>query len=171
MRLLQIAVIFFLGAASAIFVNFTKPPVTKPVEVTREAVATESAVISRVIDGDTVELSDGRKLRYIGIDTPEIVAPGKPIECFGREAKAENEKLVLGKTVHFEKDVSETDKYQRLLRYVYVGDIFVNDYLVRQGFAHASTYPPDVKFSEKLRQAEQEARAHKRGLWLGCSAQ
>lgn len=168
MRLLRIAVIFLLGAGSAIFINFTKPQVTKPVEVTSEAVTTESAVVSRVIDGDTIELTSGKRVRYIGIDTPETVDPRKPIECYGREASEENKRLVDGKTVRLEKDVSETDKYGRLLRYIYVGDIFVNDYLVRQGFAHASTFPPDVKYAEQFRLAEQEARENNRGLWNGC---
>ncbi len=135
----------------------------------------ESTIVSRVIDGDTVELSDGRKLRYIGIDTPEIVHPEKPVECFGREAKLENEKLVNGRTVRLEKDISETDKYGRLLRYLYVGlpaqagDVFVNDYLIRLGFAHASTYPPDVKYSQQFLEAEREARENNRGLWAGCT--
>ena len=126
--------------------------------------------VVRVIDGDTVELEGGQKVRYIGIDTPEIVHPQKPVECFGREAANINKELVEGKIVELEKDVSETDKYQRLLRYVYVGDIFVNDYLVRQGYAHASSYPPDVKYQDLFRQAEQEAQSHNRGLWEKCSA-
>ncbi len=168
MRWLRLAVFIFLGAGSAFVVQITKPPATKPVEVTREAVATESATVLRVVDGDTVELASGQKLRYIGIDTPEIVAPGKPVECFGREAQNENKRLVEGKTIKLEKDISETDKYGRLLRYVIVGDIIVNDYLVRQGFAHASTFPPDVKYAGQFRLAEVEARENNRGLWAGC---
>jgi len=121
--------------------------------------------VTRVIDGDTIEIEGGQKVRYIGIDTPETVHPSEPIECFGKEASSKNNELVAGKKVRLEKDVSETDKYGRLLRYVWVGDTFVNDCLVRQGYAKASSYPPDVKYQEQFRQAEQEARDAGRGLW------
>jgi len=70
--------------------------------------------------------------------------------------------------VRLEKDVSETDKYGRLLRYVWIDDIFVNDYLVRQGYAYTYTYPPDVKYSEQFVEAQQEAKKNSRGLWGGC---
>ena len=74
--------------------------------------------VARVIDGDTIELENGERVRYIGMDTPETVHPSKPVQCFGKAASAENSKLVSGKTVRLEKDVSDTDKYGRLLRYV-----------------------------------------------------
>jgi micrococcal nuclease len=122
-----------------------------------------------VVDGDTIRVSiDGQTytLRYIGIDAPETRHPDRPVEWMGPEATAANERLVGGKTVYLEKDVSETDRYGRLLRYVYLPDgEFVNAALVRQGYAVASTYPPDVKYQDLLRQAEQEAREAGRGLW------
>ena len=124
-------------------------------------------LVTKVIDGDTIVLENGERVRYIGIDTPEI----SQNECFALEAKKKNEELVLGKRVRLEKDVSERDKYGRLLRYVYVGNIFVNDYLVRNGYAYAVTYPPDVKYSERFLQAQREARENKRGLWAYCTAQ
>jgi micrococcal nuclease len=129
------------------------------------------AKVVRVIDGDTIEVAIGGslyKVRYTGIDTPETVHPSKPVECFGREASEKNCQLVEGKTVRLEKDVSETDSYGRLLRYVWVGDNFVNDYLVRQGYAYAYTYPPDVKYAEQFVQAQREARENNRGLWVAC---
>ncbi len=121
--------------------------------------------VARVIDGDTIKLESGETVRYIGIDTPETVDPRRPVGCFGKEASAKNKELVLGKEVRLVKDISETDKYQRLLRYVYAGDIFVNEYLVREGYARASSYPPDVKYQDLFRDAEREAREAKRGLW------
>jgi len=124
--------------------------------------------VTKVIDGDTIAIESGEVIRYIGIDTPETVHPSKPVECFGKEASNKNKELVEGKRVRLEKDVSETDKYGRLLRYVWAGDIFVNDYLVRQGYAYAYTYPPDVKYSEQFVKAQQEARENNRGLWKGC---
>lgn len=179
-RWAMVVAVFLLGVGAsqlATFLFSTRITSQKLVEITKEATTTavlsgaqteETAVVSRVIDGDTVELADGRRLRYIGMDTPELVDPRKPVECFANEAKEENKRLVDGKKVRLEKDVSQTDKYSRLLRYVWVGDVMVNDYLVRQGFAHASAYPPDVTHSEQLLEAEREAREHHRGLWSGC---
>ncbi len=107
-------------------------------------------------------------MRYIGIDTPETVDPRRSVQCFGKEASDKNKELVLNKRVQLVKDVSETDKYRRLLRYVYVNDIFVNNPLVHEGFANASTYPPDVKFSQQFKKAEEEARNQGKGLWGVC---
>jgi len=129
---------------------------------------TEAEVV-RVIDGDTIEVSiDGEiyKVRYIGIDTPETVHPEKPVEWMGPEASAANKELVGGKTVYLEKDVSETDKYGRLLRYVFLADgTFVNAELVRLGYAQVSTYPPDVKYQDLFLEMQREAREAERGLW------
>ncbi len=120
-------------------------------------------LVSRVIDGDTIELNSGERVRYIGINTPEITL-GKN-ECFGAEASKENKKLVEGKYVLLERDVSETDKYDRLLRYVWLGDVMVNQYLVAHGYAQVATYPPDVKYQENFLEAQRKARANKAGLW------
>ena len=130
-------------------------------------------LVSRVVDGDTVELDNGEKVRYIGINTPETTM-GKD-ECYGRDATDKNKELVEGKNVRLVRDVSETDKYGRLLRYVYLPatdsqpEIFVNDYLVRQGYANVDTFPPDVKYSEQFTLAAREARDNGRGFWSGCS--
>jgi endonuclease YncB( thermonuclease family) len=128
-----------------------------------------SVKVVRVIDGDTIEVDIGggnnKRVRYIGIDTPEL---GRLPECYAREAYEQNRKLVDGKTVQIDKDVSETDRHARLLRYVYVNSIFVNLELVRLGYAHASSYPPDIKHQDKLRQAEQQARSANKGLWGSC---
>jgi len=123
--------------------------------------------VSRVIDGDTIELESGQKVRYIGIDTPETVDPLRDPQCFGQEASLQNKKLVEGKEVYLEKDVSQTDKYGRLLRYIYLeeSDVSINELLVKEGYAVASSYPPDIKYQEKLRVAEQEARNNQKGLW------
>jgi len=126
------------------------------------------AKVTNIVDGDTIDLSTGERVRYIGVDTPETKHPTKAIQCFGKEASEENKKLVLDREVRLEKDVSDKDKYGRLLRYIYIpseNDFFVNDYLARQGFAHAATFPPDVKFSKQFVEAEKEARENGRGLW------
>jgi len=115
-----------------------------------------------VIDGDTITIEDGYRVRYIGIDTPEIRLD---LEAFGIEALEANRKLVEGKEVRLERDVSEKDKYGRLLRYVWVDDILVNAELVKQGLARAKAYPPDTKYQDYLEQMEAEARETGRGMW------
>ena len=133
----------------------------------------KNIIVSKVIDGDTIELNTGERLRYIGIDTPEINF-GKNPQCYALKAKEFNKKLVENKVVKIEKDISDKDKYGRLLRYVYVNNestssaIFINEYLVRQGYAIVSTYPPDVKYIEDLLLAQKDARENNRGLWKDC---
>lgn len=116
-------------------------------------------LVKRVIDGDTIEFEDGTRVRYIGMDTPEAG------DCFSQESTEENKKLVEGKKVKLETDVQKLDKYGRLLAYVFVGETFVNEELVRRGVAQVLTYPPDVKYTEKLVAAQKEAREKKLGLW------
>lgn len=125
----------------------------------------EQFLVTRVIDGDTIEIEGGDRLRYIGIDTPETKHPNKVVGCYGKEAEAKNKDLVEGKKVKLEKDVSETDKYGRLLRYVYLDGIMINELLVKEGYAQASSYPPDVKYQDKFNEAEKQAREEERGLW------
>lgn len=128
----------------------------------------QQAKVVDVVDGDTIKvLLDGReeRVRYIGMDTPETKNPARPVEWMGKEASAKNEELVGGKTVLLEKDISETDQYSRLLRYVYVGDLMVNAELVRLGYAHAYTTPPDVKYQNLFLRLQREAREAGRGLW------
>ena len=144
------------------------PPAPTAVSVPTRNPDGNTATVSRVIDGDTIEITGGIRVRYIGIDTPETIDPRKPVQCFGKEAAEENNRLVLGKTMTLEKDISETDRYGRLLRYVYVNGIMVNDYMVRNGFASAVSYPPDIKHQEQLREAQRQARENAKGLWSFC---
>ena len=122
--------------------------------------------VQRVVDGDTVVLTTGEKLRYIGVDTPETKHPRKPVEYFGKEASAFNKKLVNGKVILVEFDVTPKDRYGRLLGYVFLPDgTFVNAELVKQGYANVYTYPPNVKYSELFRSLQAEAVKQRRGLW------
>lgn len=125
----------------------------------------EQGRVVKVVDGDTIEVEvNGTlyKVRYIGIDTPESTTQ---IEYFGKEAAARNQALVDGREVTLIKDVSETDRYGRLLRYVLVGEVFVNYELVRGGYAYTLRYPPDVACAEVFRAAERRAREEGLGLW------
>ena len=127
--------------------------------------------VSRVVDGDTIELSNRERVRYIGIDVPEIRERNgsgwaynpRP---YGEEAKKFNEKLVEGKSVRLEFDVQKRDKYKRLLAYVYRGEKMVNIEMVREGFAMIYAYPPNLKYSQRFLDAQREARDNKRGLWV-----
>ncbi len=133
---------------------------------------TVEARVVRVIDGDTIEVEvagASYNVRYIGMDTPETVDPGSPIEWMGPEAAAVNAELVAGKSVVLESDVSQTDQYGRLLRYVWLTDsvpwTLVNLELVRRGVASIDTWPPDVKYADLILAAEHSARGTSAGLW------
>lgn len=120
----------------------------------------ELAVVTRVVDGDTIDVTiNGRPftVRYIGVNTPE-----RDEVCYS-EARNGNAALVQGQTIQLVKDVSETDRFGRLLRYVYVGSTFVNQVLVQQGWAEAVSYPPDTAFLATFQRFEVEARDAQRG--------
>jgi micrococcal nuclease len=121
----------------------------------------EAVAVAKVVDGDTIELSDGRRVRYIGMNTPER---GQP---YYNEATEINRSLVGGKRVGVEVDVETFDQYGRTLAYIWVDGTLVNMEVIRQGYANAFTVPPNVKYQAEFRQAEQEARGAERGLWAG----
>ena len=124
------------------------------------------AVVQRVIDGDTVVLTGGERVRYIGVDTPELHHPRKPVEFYGREAKEFNRRLVEGRKVRLEFAVHRSARYGRLLAYVYLEDgTFVNGELLRQGYAQLLTIPPNVKHADRFVPLQKEAREAGRGLW------
>ncbi len=124
--------------------------------------------VIRVIDGDTVELKNGERLRYNDIDTPETAHPSKPIECYGPEASKKNKELVEGETILVELGNPEKDKYGRLLGYVYIDDLFVNAELVRGGYAEVNSYGnPGSKIAELIN-IERDAKLKSTGLWSSC---
>jgi endonuclease YncB( thermonuclease family) len=126
--------------------------------------------VMRVIDGDTIVVEGGKRIRYLGIDTPETVDWRKGVQCFGPEASRLNKELVEGKRVRLERDKSDTDRYNRPLRYVWLGDVLVNEFLIREGYAIENFYgSADKKYRERLHAAEEEARREKRGLWSACT--
>ena len=143
----------------------TPPPTATPTPAFQRV----EAQVVEVVDGDTIKVEvDGTvyPVRYIGIDCPETVHPSKPVQWMGPEACDSNRRLVEGKTVYLEKDVSETDQYGRLLCYVFLPDgTFVNAELVRLGYAQVSTYPPDVRYQDLFLEMQQEARDSGVGLW------
>ncbi|MEM6733134.1 MAG: thermonuclease family protein [Myxococcota bacterium] len=124
-----------------------------------------ASTVRRVIDGDTVELTDGTRVRYLLIDAPEI---GSSPECFGPEATTQNEALVLGRDVSLEYDQECNDRFDRLLAYVFVSDRMVNEVMVQRGFARVAVIAPNDFYEARLRVAEQEARTAGAGLWSSC---
>lgn len=129
----------------------------------------EEAVVARVVDGDTFETDGGKKVRLIGVNTPEKY--GK-VEYYGVEASAFSERRLTGKTVYLFKDVSETDRYGRLLRFVFVKgeSTMYNETLLQEGYANVMTYPPDVTYSKYFVKVERKARDGQAGLWGGGAA-
>jgi len=133
-------------------------------EQTNPSISEKEYFVERVVDGDTIVLSSGERVRYIGIDAPEI----DDNACYSQESKQKNQELVEGKQVKLEKDVSDKDRYGRLLRYVYIDDQMVNELLVKEGIAIAKEYPPDVKYQNRFLELEAEAQKNQLGRWSAC---
>jgi micrococcal nuclease len=137
--------------------------------------ATLSGRVVRIVDGDTIRVAvAGRveRVRYIGIDTPESVKPGTPVQCYAHRAASENARLVGGgRRVRLVLDVESRDRFGRLLAYVYRASdgLFVNAELVRGGFARTLTIPPNVRFAARFRALAAQARRSHRGLWSACA--
>jgi micrococcal nuclease len=130
-------------------------------------------MVTRVVDGDTIHVAVGGQdetVRYIGVDTPESVKPGTPVQCFAKAASAANERLVEGRRVRLAYDAEHRDRYGRLLAYVYRADddAFVNARLVEDGYARTLTIPPNVRFADRFASLARAAREHRRGLWRAC---
>lgn len=193
-RLIGLGVTLVLGAACGASVRLDSPPespestaAAEPLEVTspgptaapspapdgNEGGGTHGspARVTRVIDGDTVEVSyQGRTLdvRLIGIDTPETVHPSEPVECYGRAASDFTKRSLEGERVEIEFDVERLDRYGRTLAYVWLDGELFNEVLVARGFAQVSTYPPNVKYVDLFLAAQRQARSRDRGLWGEC---
>ena len=130
-----------------------------------------SARVERVVDGDTIVVRlDGRseRVRYIGVDTPESVKPGVPVQCFAKAAAAENRRLVGGREVRLSYDAEAHDRYGRLLAYVWRGDLLVNAELVRLGYGKPLEIAPNLAHAAQLRRLASAARRERRGLWSRC---
>ena len=159
------------AAALALLVACSAAPDAAPA-ATGEFAA--NATVIRVVDGDTVDFDIGgtkERVRLIGIDTPETKKPDTPVQCYGPEASAFTASLLPeGTAVHLERDVEARDKYDRLLAYVYLADgTFVNLAIVRGGYAHLLTIPPNVAHADDFVAAARAAEAENAGLWGGCT--
>lgn len=170
-RFLHITIVFLLITLACSGVGDTPPDIPTPVPVSTATPTPgsgpsqpgdlETVTVAKVVDGDTIELTDGRRVRYIGINTPER---GQP---FYQEATEVNRQLVGGKDIQLEFDVDTFDQYGRTLAYIWVDGTMANFEIVNRGFANVFTVPPNVKYEQSLRQAEHDAREAGRGLWAG----
>ncbi len=134
--------------------------------------ASVTALVTRVVDGDTVEAridSEVEDVRLIGLDTPETVKPGEPVQCFGPQASRFAHDLLEGRRVRLVFGAERRDPYDRLLAYAYLDGRFVNATLVRRGLARTLTIPPNDRFAPRLQQLELAASRAGRGLWGACS--
>lgn len=132
---------------------------SQTVQETAEEKSKETVLVTRVVDGDTIEIQGGARVRYIGIDTPETG------QCNGEEAAKENAQLVENKKVILETDIQKLDRYGRTLAYVFTDGVFVNEELLKRGLATVTTYPPNVKYVDRFLKAQEEAKNKNAGLW------
>ncbi|QQR93856.1 thermonuclease family protein [bacterium] len=128
-------------------------------------------LVLEVYDGDTIQVkcNDGTyKVRLIGIDTPETHKPNTPVQCYGEEATEFAKSIFTNKLVKLEKDITNKDIYDRLLRYVWIGDLITNEIIAKKGYAYLLTIPPNVKYTDTFKKAITEAQENNLGLWNDC---
>jgi len=126
----------------------------------------EQIQVQRVIDGDTIMVEGDIRVRLIGVDTPETVKADQVVEPYGKEASEYTKDVLEGTVVYLERDVSDVDQYGRALRYVFLEDgTLFNELLIKEGYGKVVTYPPDVKYTERLMEAQVHARENNKGLW------
>lgn len=168
-----------LGAVLIIILVLLSPKLSSETtdsfdDLSTDVLGTDESVydVTDVVDGDTIELSQGAesfKVRLIGVDTPETVHPSKQVECFGKEASAETEKLVLGEKVYIDSDPTQDDidRYGRKLRYVWRqrDNLFLNRYLIEKGFAYEYTYKTAYKYQAEFKELQSSAETDGVGLW------
>jgi micrococcal nuclease len=142
---------------------------------TANQVESDKYLVVSVIDGDTITVRKGlteERVRYIGVDTPEITHNGGKSECYAQEAKEYNEMMVLNKYVILEGDKEERDRYGRLLKYVYITDgdknVMVNKALITDGYAKVLRISPNVKYADTFKDEERRAKESRKGLWGKC---
>jgi micrococcal nuclease len=171
--LLSFMILAACAPASAGEGSMPTPPILTPTNtLPDECIPTgtdrQTAQVTRIIDGDTIEVKiDGAKykVRYIGMDTPELEDDRADVRELAQQAKEFNTDQVAKKTVTLIKDTSDVDQYGRLLRYVIADGVFINKELVEKGYAESFTFPPDVSCSKVFNRSEKGARADGLGIW------
>jgi micrococcal nuclease len=147
-------------------------PALTPAPATATLPAGVDVVVRKVVAGDTLEVSGGERVRLIGVDTPESVAPDRPVGCFGKEASTFTASLVPpGTQIRLVGDAEQRDRYGRLLAYVYrqADGLFVNAELLRRGYAQLLTIPPNIAHTDEFTAIARQAREGAQGLWAACT--
>lgn len=151
-----VMILFLSGCVSA-------PSATGQLEIPKDA---KEALVERVVDGDTIVIEQGEKVRMIGINTPESVDPRRPVEFYGKEASRYTKELLEGKKVFLQWGTTPKDRYGRWLAWVWLPDgTFVNGKLVAQGYAQVYTFKDNPEHAEYLLELQKQAREKKLGLW------
>ncbi len=137
----------------------------------------EKVTVNRIVDGDTIELTDGRKIRYLNMDTPETVKPNTPVMCYGMDAKAYNKKAVDQKIIWLNFDKDPTDRYGRTLAFIYLDEENANSNnvtqslnadMVKKGYSRAISYSPNTTYKKDFESWMVTAREDKKGAWEAC---
>ncbi len=163
-------IVLFTGGATYVS-NTPKTPYKKVSKNIPSIEVNKQYEVTKVVDGDTFDIkleNQTVKVRMLGVDTPETVDPRKTVQCFGKEASNKTKELLLKHTVSLQTDPTQgiTDKYDRLLAYVYRDDgLFINEYLLKNGFAHEYTYNIPYTKQTEFKALEKEARESRAGLW------
>jgi micrococcal nuclease len=159
------------GVGSLLLIAIVATLLLRPWEGEESSPAAASATVVRVVDGDTFEARIGDRVedvRLIGIDTPETVAPGEPVQCFGPRASAFSHRTLEGRPVRLVFGVERRDAYDRLLAYAYIGHRFVNAELVGRGLARTLSIPPNTRHRALFERLQLGAARAGRGLWGAC---
>ena len=160
------AIVLLLSVLIVRPAGYNKPALKAPPAYEDYAGKNYTARVNCVVDGDTIVLDTGERVRYIGIDTPEIAHHHKSAEYYGKEANEFNKKLALGKNIRLEFDEERFDKYGRTLAYVYLEDgTFVNAELVKSGYARTMSIKPNTKYTSLFKELQNEAKIKRKGMW------
>lgn len=160
----------FIGLLTGIKYNPATTPPSTPRINSELSPDREKAYVNYVFDGDTIELSGKITLRLLGIDAPETANKYTSFksQCFATESAKIAKELMMGQTVETQKDIEDKDQYGRLLRYVFLDGVFINEFLVRQGYAKTEPKTINTRYKDILEDAQNEAKREKRGLWGTC---
>lgn len=178
--LINLVIVLILSLATWVIRSYASNGVSPSKTVTRQSevfseqqnnINPELYAVKKVVDGDTLDITINgvvARIRLIGINTPEVVDPRKPVECFGAEASNRAKELLNGKNVRIESDPTQADrdKYGRLLRYIYIEDgTFINQKMIQDGYAYEYTYDIPYKYQLQFKKAQKDAQEGRRGLW------
>lgn len=162
-----ICILFILYRILAQLHSETSPPLISTI-TNSPTISMMETTVSFVYDGDTIQISDDTRVRLIGIDAPELAHDNSNQQCFATESANLLKELILGQKISIEQDKQKQDVYGRMLGYIWADTVFINDFMIRQGYARAMPIKPDIKYAVLFYDAQKDAQENKRGLWKEC---